>query len=101
MSAQEQFAFFAGVLALWSGLIIGILKWMLDKSDRVISSRLELLTNTLDSYKGDVHKLELDLERFKREAIERFVLRDDWIQFGIAIEGKLDRLGRKIDAAVR
>ncbi len=97
----QVFVFFGGLLALWSGIIIATLKWMLDKSDRHMGERLELLNKHIETFRSDVHKLELEVERVKREAVERFVPREDWIQFGIAMEGKLDRVVRKIDAAVR
>lgn len=97
----QQVAFFCGILALWSGFIIATLKWMLDKSDQHMGKRMDGLGERVDEFKSDVHTLELELERYKREAAERFVPREDWIQFGITIESKLDRLGRKIDAAVR
>ena len=97
----QLLGFFGGLLALWSGIIIATLKWMLDKSDRHMGERLGLLTKHLDAFRSEVHKLELDVEKLRREVAERYVPREDWIQFGISIEGKLDRLGRKIDAAVR
>lgn len=96
-----QITFFCTMLALWSGFIIATLKWMLDKSDRHMGERLHDLAQHIDTFRNEVHKLELDVERFKRESVERFVLRDDWIQFGIGVEGKIDRLGRKIDAIIR
>jgi hypothetical protein len=90
-----------GIIALWSSLIIATLKWIVDRTEQQIAQRLELLSKTIDGFRGEVHKLELELERFKREAAERFVGREDWIQFGIAIEAKIDRLGGKIDAVAR
>lgn len=94
-------ALLCGIVALWSGFIIATLKWMLDKSDHHMGERLEMLGKHLDAFRGEVHKLELELERYKREAAERYVGRDDWIQFGITIEAKIDRLGGKLDAVAR
>lgn len=93
----QQIAFFCGILALWSGFIIATLKWMLDKSDRHMGERLDAFSKHLDGYRDDVHAVELELERFKREVAINFVPRTDWIQFGIGLEGKLDRVIRRLD----
>lgn len=101
MNFWQQLALFCSVLGLWSAVLVATLKWMLDKSDRHVSERLDLLVAQMTGFRSEVHKMEIELERYKREASERFVPRDEWLQHGIALEGKLDRLGRKIDAAFR
>jgi hypothetical protein len=101
MDYWQTFALFSGLLALWSGFIIGTLKWMLDKSDRHMGERLALLSLSIDTYRDSVTGVQLQLAAFKLETAEKYVPREDWIRFGVMIEAKLDRLGGKLDASKR
>lgn len=90
MTFWQQIGAFCGVLAIWSGLLIAVLKWMLDG-----------LATRVDGFHTKVHALELDLERFRREAAQAYVKREDWIQIVIGLEGKLDRALRRRDDDAR
>ena len=80
---------FSGLLALWSGFIIGVLKWM-----------LEDLRQVFNESNSRVQHLELEMARLKGDIAEKYVAREDWIRFGVTIEAKIDRLGGKFDAAI-
>ena len=97
----QQVAFFCGIVGLWSGLIVGVLHWMLNRSDQHVSKRLDDVAKRVEDFRSDTQALDLKLAAFKTEVAEKYVQREDWIRFAVTIEAKLDRLGGKIDAAAR
>lgn len=95
----QGFVFFGGLLALWSGIIIATLKWMLDKSDRHMGERLEVLSKNLDTFRNDVHASALELQRFRTYVAETYVRSEDWTRFAVTIDSKIDRIRRKLDGS--
>lgn len=74
----QQFAWFAGLLILWSGFLVGIIRQMLSR----LYSDLEKRVDRIDAeFKAFLVRLPVDYQR-----------RDDSIREFTVINAKLDRM---------
>lgn len=88
----QSIGFFGGLLSVWAGLILGTLKWSLDRQGQHMDQRHEDLKKLIDSQLGRVQKVELEMADLKVEMARDFVRRDDWIRGISVIEAKIDGL---------
>lgn len=79
------------------GLLVGAIKWLLDKTlvawREAIDQRFKLLETEIKH----VHRLERELLEFKALVSEQYVKREDHIRSFEGIDTKLDRLRKHID----
>lgn len=77
-----------GLLAGWSGIIIGALRVMFKNSFAAIDDKLKAFNRTTASCAD----LEREFLEFKAEMPVKYVMREDFIRFEVGVNYKLDKL---------
>jgi len=93
----------------WSGLLIGIIKWLLDRYQAHIDKRFESLEKAREdeqkkwekareTEQKEWQRIERELLDFKAELPVLYVRREDNIRQEVIINAKLDALAKMIEA---
>lgn len=96
------------LLLAWSGLLIGIIKWLLsrnqahiDKSFTSMEARFITLSETngkeREKERDELQRVERELLDLKAELPVLYVRREDSIRQEVVINSKLDALAAKLD----
>lgn len=80
----QTFGAFAGILALWSGFILGAIKWLLDH-------RLGVFQTLMQQALNDNHSTKGELAAFKAEVARDYLRREDWVRQVAVLDGKIDQ----------
>ena len=83
--------------AIYSGLLVWGLKWLLDRAARARDNRLARLEEELERERDRRAALERELFELKAALPREYVAREDWIRLSTSIDAKLDALSSKID----
>lgn len=86
------------VILAWSGLLIGIIKWLLDRYQSHIDRRFTALEEANKAEVREWQRIERELLELKADLPMKYVRREDNIRQEVTINAKLDALARKIDA---
>ncbi|WP_339860416.1 hypothetical protein [Thalassospira alkalitolerans] len=98
----------SGLFVTWSGFLVGIIKYLIERSLKAGDHRLEAIEQDLTDIKETV-KDEIGVEADKRRELERefreliadlplkYVQREDWIRLATGIDAKMDALAGKVD----
>jgi len=78
-----------GFIAIWSGVILFAVKWILDQTNTHIKSLVETQTKRTEL-------LERSMVAFREELPRDYVRREDWIRLAGTIDAKLDSLWRAL-----
>ncbi len=87
-------AVIAGLVAAWSGLLIWIIKWLIDRAAKHSDHVIKTMREDLKRLDGDFRNLLADLP-------EKYVLRDDWVRMVTRFDSKLDALSERIGNDLR
>jgi len=82
------FLFLAGLIAAWSLMILGVIRFIISKCVTDLERRIGGLSNIGKDYQ----KLERSLLEMKADLPINYVRREDFIRFDTVINVKLDRL---------
>ncbi len=104
----EVVAILTTIVLAWSGLLVGVIKWLLNTYQRNLEKAIELgaddaktrhdrLTDTLQKQAGELHRLDKEILGLRAELPDKFVRREDAIREQVVINAKLDALAAKID----
>ena len=85
--------FLAGLVATWSLVIIGTIRWMMSRQQSQQDRAWERLDRT-------TRKLEIDMLEMKADLPLNYVRKEDFIRHEVVINTKLDRL-RDLIAALK
>lgn len=85
------------VIFAWSGLLIGIIKWLLDRYQTHIDKRFSGLEKANEAEVREWQRIERDLMELRAELPLEYVRREDSIRQEVVINAKLDALAEKID----
>lgn len=80
----QTFGAFAGILALWSGFILGAIKWLLDQ-------RLGAFQALMQQALSDNQNTKELLAAFKVEVARDYLRREDWVRQVSVLDGKIDQ----------
>lgn len=102
----KTLSLFASLFIAWSALLVGIIKWLVDRAVSSIEHRFTRNENEHKALRAAHEELEKDYRSFLTQLPVMYVQREDWIRFATAIDAKLDRLwdrlvntwGKKTDA---
>lgn len=86
-----------GIILSWTAAFLWAVKVMLNRESKLIDSQFVTLTGNLTQITDRQQELEKDLLRLRAELSEKYVHREDWIRFGVAIDRKLDLIWKKLD----
>ena len=81
----------------WSGFLVGVIKWLVDKAVNANLNRQEQLEQGLEKLEGKHESLERDFRNHLLELPEKYVQRVDWVRLVSVIEAKMDKLNDKLD----
>lgn len=85
------------VILAWSGLLIGIIKWLLDRYQSHIDRRFTALERANEVEVREWQRIERELLELKVDLPMHYVRREDNIRQEVTINAKLDALARKFD----
>ena len=90
----DFFAIAGAVVAAWSGLLIWIIKWLIDRAAKQSDLVIKTMREDLKRLDGDFRNLLADLP-------EKYVLRDDWVRMVTRFDSKLDALSERLGTDLR
>lgn len=85
------------ILLAWSGLLIGIIKWLLDRNQAHVDRRFSALEKANEAEAREWQRVERELLDLKANLPMEYVRREDAIRQEVVINAKLDALAEKID----
>lgn len=85
-----------GVLSAFGGLLIGAVKWILEKHLTQLDKRFESLEKVIGDDMDAIKQIERDLTELKISLPREYVRREDWIHFSGVIDAKLDGIYQKV-----
>jgi len=100
----QMLAVLSALVLAWSGLLIGVIKYLIDRAlkggDRRHQQTEEDLIRISSNIEREADKRR-ELEKEYREFIAglplMYVQREDWIRLATTIEAKMDSLNSKLD----
>lgn len=93
----EIIALLITVLLAWSGLLIGIIKTLLDRNQAHIDKRFSTLEKANEEEARDWQRIERELLELKADLPMEYVRREDAIRQEVVINAKLDALAEKME----
>lgn len=81
----------------WSGLLLAIIKWLLNKYAEGIKDNFKQLGETIRGQTEEMHRLDKEILKLRGEIVREYVRRDDAIREQVVINAKLDALAAKIE----
>ncbi|MBF0256825.1 MAG: hypothetical protein HQL47_10295 [Gammaproteobacteria bacterium] len=88
-----------GLLISWSGFLVGIIRWFLQRLVRDLDRRLEGIRDAQQCETNEWRRVERELMELRAELPVNYVRREDHIRSQSVIEAKLDALASKIELA--
>lgn len=82
----------ATLFLAWSALLVGIIKWLLERAVKAIEHRFKTNEDEMKVLRKAHEELEKDYRDFLTQLPLMYVQREDWIRFATSIDAKLDRL---------
>mgnify|MGYP000880886039 CR=1 FL=1 len=92
MPHWQMFLVLVGLVAAWSGVILGAIRFMLTKNNATIAQRLSEIGKVADKNSS----LEREILELKADLPLNYLRRDDFIRHEVIIDTKLDRTHDKI-----
>lgn len=93
-----------GVAMAWSVVLLWAVKVLLDRNQRHVDGRFELIDVRFEVLKKDTEaeskqwqRIERDLMTLRADLPLNYVRREDWIRFGSVIDAKQDTLSEKME----
>lgn len=86
----------AAVVA-WSGMLLGIIKWLLGQYAEGIKKNFEELGRTLKGHSEEMHRLDKEILKLRGDLARDYFSRDDHIRYETVINAKVDALATKIE----
>lgn len=84
------------LIALFT-LLVGVIKWLLDRYADAIKSQIELMSKQIAAQAGEVTRLDKEILKLRNEMVRDFISRDDHIRYETVINAKVDAIGTKIE----
>lgn len=81
----------------WSGLLLGVIKWLLNAHFKSIKESFDLFSETLAGQATEIHRIDKDVLMLRTEMHAEFVRREDAIRQEVVINAKLDSLAAKLE----
>lgn len=97
----ELILWIAGAVIAWTGFLVGIIRWLLQRSIRDIDQGLATITEAQAASTQEIHRLDRDLMQMKADMPLHYVRREDYIRGQTVIEAKLDAIGADREAYQR
>lgn len=91
----------AGAIVAWTGFLVGIIRWLLQRSIRDIDQRLTIITEAQTASTHEIHRLDRDMMQLRADMPLHYVRREDYIRGQTVIEAKLDAIGADREAYQR
>ena len=85
------------ILLAMFALLIGVIRWLLDRYVDAVKSQMELMTKQITTQAGDITRLDKELLKLRAELARDFYTRDDHIRYETLIHAKVDSLGTKFE----
>lgn len=79
-------------LTAWGGLLLWAVKALLARFQQQMDERFAALASDRRKESGKVSNLERELLELKAALPRDYVMREDWIRFGGAMDSKLDAI---------
>lgn len=89
------------IVGAWSALLIGVIKWFLNRNQDDLKEQLTALKTSIDGHRDEVHRIDKDILTLRLELARDYVRREDAIREQVVINAKLDALNAKIDGLRR
>ena len=86
------------VFLAWSGLLVGVIKILIERAIRVNDNRFERIESDLENEADERRELEREFGSLLADLPLKYVQREDWIRLATpTIEAKMDTLNMKFD----
>ena len=89
----------------WSGLLIRVIKWLLDKNQKQGDDRLEEINRRLETLEvaakeetGEWQRVDRDILLLRAELAKDYVRRQDFIQVISTLDARMESINLKIDS---
>jgi chromosome segregation ATPase len=86
-----------GVGLAWSGLLVGIIKVLIERAIGGSEKRFERIEEDLEDEADKRRELEREFRSLLADLPLKYVQREDWIRLATTIEAKMDTLNMKFD----
>lgn len=86
-----------GLVAGWSALLLGIIRWFLIRDRQHIDNKFTDLGNKLQDQTAEVTRIDREILILRAELPNQYVRREDAIRNETVVTAKLDSLGSKIE----
>lgn len=86
------------VFLAWSGLLVGVIKILIERAIRVNDNRIARIESDLENEADERRELEREFRVLLADLPLKYVQREDWIRLATTIEAKMDTLNMKFDA---
>jgi len=93
----EMVATAVTVLLAMFGLLVGIIRWLLDRYVDAVKSQIEIMAKQITVQAGDITRLDKELLKLRAELARDYYTRDDHIRYETLIHAKVDSLGTKFE----
>lgn len=84
------------LLALF-GLLIGVIKWLLDRYVEAVKAQIGMMSSQILTHAGEITRLDKEILKLRAEVARDCFSRDDHIRYETVINAKVDSLGTKIE----
>lgn len=84
------------LLALF-GLLIGTIKWLLDRYVEAVKAQIGAMTGQIATNAAEITRLDREILKLRAEVARDCFSRDDHIRYETVINAKVDALGTKIE----
>jgi hypothetical protein len=85
------------LVVVWSGFLIGVIKFLLVRVTRDIDKRLDSISASQAEESREWQRVERDLMQLRADMPLHYVRREDYIRGQSVIEAKLDALASKLE----
>lgn len=85
------------ILGAWSGLLIGAIKFLIERAIRGNDTRFARIEADLEEESKKRRELEREFRGVLADLPLKYVQREDWIRLASSIDAKMDALNRKLD----
>ena len=85
------------VFLTWSGLLVGVIKILIERAIRGNDKRFERIEADLEDEADKRRELEREFRSLLADLPLKYVQREDWIRLAMIIEAKMDTLNMKFD----
>lgn len=93
----QQIGVLVGIGLPWSGALLWMVKWLLDRYFAALESRFRALEESLKAKTEEWQRTERALLELKADLPVQYVRKEDAIRGEVVIHAKLDALNGKLD----